>query len=306
MTLTSAEVRRRARLDVSLGPLPLAPGEFASLGHVFANLLINAAQSIESKRELGPNGFERKESPDVVAVSSYVEGEAIVVRIVDTGVGIDEKKLPRIFDPFFETRSGGHGAGLGLAIAYDLVRRVGGDIHVTSSPGAGTSFEIVLPLDATSFVADIPASGLPERPRAAEAQPLPMSSLSPLRRVLIIDDELALVKALARQLSERYEVDTASTAADALAQLSVHSYDAVVCDLRLPERSGPAIYDEVVSRSPEQASRFIFTTGGSYGVLDDEPHARAEATGLPLLEKPFDGASFEAAVERVAFRPLES
>jgi PAS domain S-box-containing protein len=303
MTLTSAEVRRRARLDVSLGPLPLVPGAFASLVHVFANLLINAAQAIESKREAPPNGFDRKESSDVVRISSCVDGEAIVVRIVDTGVGIDEKKLPRIFDPFFKSRSGGHGAGLGLAIAYDMVRRVGGDILVTSSPGTGTSFDIVLPLEATTFAADVPADTQPRRPPTDEATSLPVSSLSPLRRVLIIDDELALVKALARQLSERYEVDTASTAADALAQLNVRAYDAVVCDLRLPERSGSAIYDEVVSQSPEQASRFIFTTGGSYGVLDDEPHTRAEATGLPVLEKPFDGASFEAAVERVASRP---
>jgi PAS domain S-box-containing protein len=308
MTLTSAEVRRRARLEVSLGPLPLAPGAFASLGHVFANLLINAAQAIESKRDVSMNGEgERDREPgDVVHVSSSVEGEAIVVRIRDTGVGFDEKKLPRIFDPFFEMRSGGHGAGLGLAIAYDLVRRVGGDIRVTSSPRGGTLFEIVLPLDATSFASDIPASSAPPRTSANEPTLAPVNRLSPLRRVLIIDDELALVKALARQLAERYEVDTASTAADALALLDVHAYDAVVCDLRLPERSGPSIYDDVVSRSREQASRFIFTTGGSYGIFDDEPHARAEATGLPLLEKPFDGATFEAVVERVASRPVQS
>jgi CheY-like chemotaxis protein len=297
MTLTAAEVRRHARLDVHLGPLPLAPGGFAGLGHVFANLLINAAQAIESKRE----GGERNEA-DIVSVSSSMEEGAIVVRISDTGVGIDGKMLPRIFDPFFKTRSSGHGAGLGLAIAYDLVRRVGGDIRVASSPGAGTSFDIVLPLEPALLGMDVPASSKPP-PRLAPELPREDRSLSPLRRVLIIDDERPLVKALARQLSERYDVDTALTATDALAQLSVNAYDAVVCDLRLPEQSGPAIYDEVVSRSPEQASRFIFTTGGTYGAADDEPHARAEATGLPLLEKPFDGASFEAAVERVASRP---
>jgi PAS domain S-box-containing protein len=303
MTLTSAEVRRHARLDVHLGPLPLAPGECAGLGHVFANLLVNAAQAIESKHDVSPSRL-RGSATDVIHVSSGMEAGAIVVRVRDTGVGIDEKTLPRIFDAFFKTGSSGHGAGLGLAIAYDLVRRVGGDIHVTSSPGSGTTFEIVLPLEPSQFAFDVPGSIVPTRLSAAEAPAFqPPRSLLNLPRVLIIDDELALVKALARQLSERYEVDTASTATDALAQLRNHAYDAVVCDLRLPEQSGSAIYDEVVSRSPEQASRFIFTTGGSYGVLDDEPQARAEATGLPLLEKPFDGASFEAAVERVASRP---
>jgi signal transduction histidine kinase len=295
MTLTSADVRRHARLEVKLGALPLAPGGFAGLGHVFANLLINAAQAIDSKHQ-NP-GASRE--PDVVRVSSAMQGGAIVVRIEDTGIGIDEKMLPRIFDPFLKVRAGGQGAGLGLAIAYDLVRRVGGDIRVASSSGSGTSFEIVLPLEPALATEDDPAGTLHARPPSVP----PARSLSPLRRVLIIDDERTLVKALARQLSERYEVDTASTATDALAQLSVNAYDAVVCDLRMPEQSGPAIYAEVESRSPAQASRFIFTTGGSYGAFDDEPHARAEATGLPVLEKPFDGASFEAAVERVASRP---
>jgi PAS domain S-box-containing protein len=305
MTLTSAEVRRHARLEVNLGPLPLAPGAFAGLGHVFANLLINAAQAIESKHE-SLLGADRGVSSDVIYVSTGMEGASIVVRIRDTGIGIDENMLPRIFDAFFKSGGHGHGAGLGLAIAYDLVRRIGGDIRVTSSQvrgASGTTFEISLPLEPQQFASDKPGSLLPvPRLPAETAAPLPAERLLHLRRVLIIDDELALVKALARQLAERYEVDTASTAADAIEQLKLRKYDAVVCDLRLPEQSGSAIYEEVFSRSPEQASRFIFTTGGSYGTLDDEPHIRAEATGLPVLEKPFDGASFEAVVERVAGR----
>jgi CheY-like chemotaxis protein len=284
------------------------PGEYSSLGQAFVNLLLNAAQAIHAKGE-------SRSGSNFVSVSTFVVEKAIVVRVSDTGVGIEQRLLPRIFDPFFKTRSGGHGAGLGLAIAYDLVRRVGGDIRVVSSRGTGTSFEIILPIEPALRASDVPATYPPRahvdedslaRRQARTPVPPPDRTLSPLRRVLIIDDERPLVRALARQLSDRYEVDTALTATDALAQLSVNAYDAVVCDLRLPEQSGPAIYDEVVSRSPEQASRFIFTTGGTYGALDDEPHARAEATGLPLLEKPFDGASFEAAVERVAWRPAST
>ena len=86
-----------------------------------------------------------------------------------------------------------------------------------------------------------------------------------------------------------------STARDALAELSRHRYDVVACDLRMPDQSGPAIYEAIRARSPRQASRFIFTTGGSYGLSDDEIHARAAATGRPILEKPFDGASVRGA-----------
>jgi CheY-like chemotaxis protein len=234
-----------------------------------------------------------------VRVETLLRDGAIVVCVEDTGIGIDDKTLPRIFDPFFKTKTSGTGAGLGLAIAYDLVRRVGGDIRVESRAGSGTKFEVFLPLGAEAV--DVPAST-----RADESRPsleAAAAAANGVPRVLIIDDERALVKALARQLSERFEVDTASTAVDALVQLSTREYEVIVCDVRMPDQSGPQIYDEVRARSPEQAARFIFTTGGSYGAIDNEVHERAEATGQPVLEKPFDGATFEAVVTRVARTP---
>jgi PAS domain S-box-containing protein len=291
VTLTSAELRRRARVEVSLGDLPLVPGEFASLGQAFVNLLINAAQAIDAKGDA--------KEPNFVRVSTFVAEGKIIVRVSDTGVGIEPRLLPRIFDPFFKTKAGGEGAGLGLAIAHNLVRKVGGDIRVTSEPGEGSTFEVGLPQDISpELAARMTPSGM-MRTALPIATP-PASTAITRGRVLVIDDEQALAKALARQLSVRYDVDTVSTASDALAELSVHAYDVVVCDLRMPDQSGPAIYDAIVARSPRQAARFIFTTGGSYGDDDDEIHARARSTGRPILEKPFDGASFEALVADVA------
>jgi CheY-like chemotaxis protein len=288
--LPSAEMRRRARLDVSLGDLPLAPGRFSGLGQAFVNLLLNGAQAVED----APQG-----RPRVVSVTSSKTDDAILVEFKDSGPAILPEHLPRIFDPFFGTDPARPGAGLGLAISYDLVRRAGGDIRVKSTKGEGTTFEVVLELDVPPSVhEDAPSAPRLmtfERPSVAAA-----SAEGMRRRVLIIDDELALAKALARQLSARYDVDTASTAVDALAQLSVHAYDAVVCDLRMPDQSGPTIHAAVGARSAAQASRFVFTTGGSYGMSDDEIHDRARATGRPILEKPFDGPSFEAVVAEVA------
>ena len=76
---------------------------------------------------------------------------AIVVAIADNGAGIPTGSLPRLFDPFSEGSGDGPTAGLGLALAHDLVRRAGGSIKVESEPGTGTRFEVVLPL------ADAPA-----------------------------------------------------------------------------------------------------------------------------------------------------
>ena len=237
-----------------------------------------------------------------------MRGDSILVSVEDTGIGIDERVLPRIFDPFFKTEATGAGTGLGLAIAYDLVRRVGGEIRVESEVMRGTRFEVLLPLGPMVPGDDVAeaSTSVPPKEREVLASRSHLVTHDTLPRVLVIDDERALVRALARQLSDLYDVDTAATARDALAQLSLHSYDVIVCDLRMPDQSGSQIYEEVLTRSPEQASRFVFTTGGSYGTVDDEMHRRVDATGLPVLEKPFDGAAFEAVVARVAGLPWTS
>ena len=289
VTLTSAELRRRGRVEVNLGELPLASGEYASLGQAFVNLLLNAAQALDAKLDSSmPASFVR--------ISTFVIDGTIVVRVSDTGVGIEPRILPRIFDPFFKMNAAGEGAGLGLAIAYNLVRRVGGDIRVVSKPGEGSTFDVVLPIEPPNDGARGQASAV----MRAAAPALGASGSGSRGRVLIVDDEQALAKALARQLADRWDVDTVSTARDALAELSVHHYDVVACDLRMPDQSGPAIYDAVRARSPRQAARFIFTTGGSFSTEDDPIHERARATGRPILEKPFHGASFEALVAEVA------
>ena len=112
------------------------------MGQAFVNLLINAAQAIDAKGS-GPGG------PNFVRVSTFVQDGRIVIRVSDTGVGIEPRLIPRIFDPFFKTKSGGEGAGLGLAITHNLVRKVGGDIRVKSEPGEGSTFEIVLAPELT-------------------------------------------------------------------------------------------------------------------------------------------------------------
>ncbi len=286
VTLTSAEVRRRARLDVVLGELPLVPGRFSSLGQAFVNLLLNGAQAVE----LAAPG-----APRVVTVKSGTRAGVIVIEFTDSGPAIPPEHLPRIFDPFFASER--TVAGLGLSIAYDIVRRGGGELRVDASTSAETRFEVVLPLDGADGDDE---SDITFARRMTFEKPSVTPQGGVRHRVLIIDDELALAKALARQLASRYDVDTASTAADALAQLAVHTYDAVVCDLRMPDQSGPSIHAAIHARAKAQADRFIFTTGGSYGTSDDEIHERARRTGRPVLEKPFDGHSFEALVAEVA------
>jgi signal transduction histidine kinase len=107
---------------------------------VFMNLLVNAYQSIEEK--LGGDGETGR-----IQLRTEQRGDQVIVTVADTGTGIAPGNLDRIFDPFFTTKKVGAGTGLGLSTSYSIVQRHGGAIRVESTPGGGTTFRVLLPVD---------------------------------------------------------------------------------------------------------------------------------------------------------------
>lgn len=105
----------------------------SQLQQVFMNVILNAADAMKKKGRL------------TIETVNSVEDDSIEVRITDTGCGIPPENINRIFDPFFTTKGVGHGTGLGLSISYGIIQRHNGDISVSSSPGAGSTFTITLP-----------------------------------------------------------------------------------------------------------------------------------------------------------------
>lgn len=122
----------RISISASYGNLPLLPCNAPQLGQVFRNILLNSLQAIEGTGE--------------VRISTRVSGEKVEIEIADTGHGIAADNLGRVFDPFFSTRDVGQGMGLGLAVAYHVVKHHGGDITVSSEMGHGTTFVLSLPV----------------------------------------------------------------------------------------------------------------------------------------------------------------
>jgi signal transduction histidine kinase len=120
-----------ARIELVLGELPPIFGSPQELEQVFLNLVMNAGQATRTGGR--------------VRIAAATEGPELVVAVEDDGVGIAPEHLDRIFDPFFTTKPQGEGTGLGLAISYQIVRKHGGRIRVSSSP-AGTAFVVRLPL----------------------------------------------------------------------------------------------------------------------------------------------------------------
>jgi two-component system NtrC family sensor kinase len=113
-------------------PLPAVPGNAAKLQQVFMNLILNA-------RDAMPRGGR-------LAISTHQEEGWLTIRFEDTGVGIANEHLGRIYDPFFTTKQIGKGTGLGLAVSYGIIQDHGGEIVVESRTGEGTTFQIHLPL----------------------------------------------------------------------------------------------------------------------------------------------------------------
>lgn len=126
------DLKYKVRLEKHYGELPLVECHQSEINQVLMNLLINAGQAIT-------------ERGSIVIATGAESGEAWI-SIADSGCGISPDALQRIFEPFYTTKPIGRGTGLGLAIAYSIVAKHHGRIEVTSTPGAGSAFRVVLPV----------------------------------------------------------------------------------------------------------------------------------------------------------------
>jgi len=137
LRMAQTELKRTARLekDYDLELPPVLSSE-SRLSQVFLNLVINALQAM-------PSGGPQRHT---LRVRTVREGERVRVDVSDTGHGIPAEVLPRIFDPFFTTKPAGSGTGLGLSISHSLIQKMGGEMRVSSEPGSGTTFTLLLPL----------------------------------------------------------------------------------------------------------------------------------------------------------------
>jgi two-component system NtrC family sensor kinase len=125
------ELKYKADVYKDYGDLPQVQCYPQLLNQVFMNLLINAAQSIRERGE--------------IKIKTRTDNGYVEIKISDTGSGIPKESLPRIFDPFFTTKDVGKGTGLGLNVAYNIIKKHHGKIDVKSDVGKGTAFTIKIP-----------------------------------------------------------------------------------------------------------------------------------------------------------------
>jgi signal transduction histidine kinase len=244
--------------------LPPVFADAHRIQQVLLNLMNNAEQAMVASHGRGS-----------LVVRTWHEASLNTVsfEVSDDGPGLAPEIRTKIFDAFFTTKPQGEGTGLGLAVAYNIVKDHGGRIRVESEPERGTSFVVDLPVTATA-----------EAPPAPAPAPPPKESMRGAS-VLVVEDETALASAMGEALQDAgLKVDIAGDGEDALARIRKSSYDAVICDLKMPRVSGMVIYRAIAAATPSLARRVIFVTGDV--AATDAERFLAES-GCRWLVKPF-------------------
>jgi len=265
----AAEKNIAVTLDVS-DALPTVIGDRVQLQQVMLNLLLNAFDAVAT-RESGPREVR------VVARSL---NDAVSVEVSDTGHGMDEKTVARVFQPFFTTKRSG--MGLGLSISRSIVAAHGGRMSVRSVQNEGTTFRI----------------DLARRPRGAVPTPRAVAVPGINGTVYVVDDEPSMLRALERQLrSAGYAVESFASAQAFLDRKRADGIACIVSDIRMPGLSGLDLQASLAEADCDLPIVFISGDG------DASTTVQALKSGaVNFLAKPFTKRTLIAAVSEALAR----
>lgn len=255
-------------------------GDEDQLHQVLINLAVNARDAIVQTGSPGTVSFTVGNAEGAELQRSFPGAEDqlyVSLTVGDSGCGMDEGTVKRMYEPFFTTKERGKGTGLGLAIVHGIVRSHGGFIGVTSTVGQGTLFTIYIP--ATHVIDELAVA-----PAASGKEHTAVEHTD--RAILIVDDEKDLAAMLKEILElEGYSVMTANDGHQAIALFEEHraAIGLIISDLGMPKMDGKTLMKEILSRSTDV--RFIVMTG----YLDPAAKDQLFASGAwDVMLKPFN------------------
>lgn len=273
LDLARTHIRQRARLVTELDDVGVIEANGTHLLQVFVQLLLNAAEAI-------PTGSVEGHE---VHVSLREHNDGVRVIVQDTGEGIDPSLHERIFEPFITQRSEDNKSGLGLSFCLGVVDSLGGRIDLESEVGNGATFRIWLP--RWQNTSDAPGA----EPRRG--------------RVLVIDDEPLVSRAIRRVLGRHHDIDIVDNGRagfERIAERPDH-YDVILCDLLMPEMTGMELYRELLTQAPGEVNKMVFLTGAAAA---DRAHAFLDEVPNPKLDKPFEPSMLRELVGELASKRL--
>jgi len=242
-------------------------GRSAALGEVLTNLILNAMDAM-------PQG-------GTLSIATRSErGREVRVTVTDSGTGMPETVRQRIFEPFYSTKGEG-GSGLGLSMAYSIVRRHGGEIEVDSEPGRGTTFTLIFPVSREMAGTEAP-EGAPRERR--------------LVRVLLVDDNGQVLSTLSEMMrAAGHTVTGTQSAPAALRDYQPGRFDVVITNIGMAEMNGWEFAERL--RARDARVPLLFITGWG---LREEDHARLAGLGVRrCLFKPVRPDELDAVIQDV-------
>ena len=252
---------RAAGIEISFDAADAAPVQVDvdQIKQVVLNLLVNAEDAVA--------GAATKR----IGVTIGRRGGRVLLMVNDSGPGVPEELRHQIFEPFFTTKPEGHGTGLGLAVSHGIVAEHGGSMGVSRGVLGGAQFAVEFPVPATMEPwADCP---VPTPQRAG-------------LRILLVDDERPILEAVSRILQRLgHDVWTTTCGDDAMALARIERFDVIMSDLRMPRMSGRELHAHLAEAGILCSTDFVVATGD---IADPEAFAFLQATGLPVLLKPFE------------------
>jgi PAS domain S-box-containing protein len=257
---------RPLALRLDLGTVAPIHGRPATLTEAMTSLILNALDAM-------PDG-------GTLTIATHQErGGSVTIAVGDTGVGMSEAVRQRVFEPFFTTKPEGEGTGLGLSMAYSIVRRHGGDISVESQPSRGTTFTLTFPAARAQA-----KPGGPAAPATARRQ----------ARVLVVDDEPKVLATLTELLrSTGHIVTSAPSGAAALGAYAPGRFDTVLTNLGMAGMNGWEFAERLRAVDPDVAILFITGWG-----LREEDHGRLDTLKVRrCLFKPVRPGDLDAAIQ---------
>ncbi len=270
------QIRYRARLVKRFEPIPNVAAYPGRIAQALVNMLTNAVEAIDG------GAYDKHR----IVVSTRSENDHVIIGVSDTGVGIDEADHERIFTPGFTTKAQDGGMGLGLSLCKRVAEEHGGRVEAHRLPEHGMRFELVIPVD----------TGLQPVERKRDSRPISEAPTT-RSRILIVDDDAMVLSALRRRLRRRYDIVTVLGGVEALARIAEDSrFDAIVCDLMMPEVDGKSFYDTIAQSYPKLVERIVFMSGGAF-----TPRLRKFAASVsnPMLQKPVTREDLESMLTSI-------
>ena len=256
--LRTSGIKVNTQLD---SELPLQEMDSDQVGQVVVNLLVNAQHALADQDE-----------PRLIDIETGIEDGRVFLRVKDNGPGVPGEIQKRIFDPFFTTKPEGTGTGVGLAISRSVMREHQGDLELEDTE-KGASFLLWVPVMHS------------RQDEGTESGKRVMKEELREGKVLVVDDEKEVADLLSDILnSAGFSVEVTSNGQEAVTWLQENECDYILCDIRMPDMDGPALWRVLKEIEPDQTGKMAFVTGDT---LSASIAPFLEETGRPWLEKPF-------------------